>query len=69
MNKLVQEAPYHPGYEDAVIKKPMTVAELIEQLDDRYGNPYAVDCKLIQDGIKALRELDARVKELENERK
>ena len=36
---LVEEAPYHPGYEDAVINKPKTSAELIEQLDNRYGNP------------------------------
>ena len=66
---LVEEAPYHPGYEDAVISKPKTSAELIEQLDNRYGNPLAPDCKLIQEGIRLLRELDAKVKELENERK
>lgn len=31
--------------------------ELIEALDARYGNPLAPDCKLIQAGIKRLREL------------
>lgn len=39
--------------------------ELIEQLDNRYGNPLAPDCKLIQQGIALLREQDARIKELE----
>jgi hypothetical protein len=34
----------------------MTTAELIEALDQRYGNPYATDCALIQEAIKVLRE-------------
>jgi len=34
----------------------MDVKELIEKLDQRYGNPYAVkECGLIQEAIKALR--------------
>lgn len=43
----------------------MTTQELIEQLDNRYGNPYATECALIQQGIALLREQDARIKELE----
>jgi len=43
----------------------MTTQELIEQLDQRYGNPYAKECHLIQEGIKALREQNERIKELE----
>ena len=39
--------------------------QLIEELDNRYGNPLAPDCKLIQQGIALLREQDARIKELE----
>ena len=39
--------------------------ELIKQLDERYGNPYATDCALIQQGIALLREQDERIKELE----
>lgn len=39
--------------------------ELIELLDNRYGNPLAPDCALIQQGIKLLREQDAHIKELE----
>ena len=61
---LVEEAPYHPGYEDAVINKPRTTAELIEQLDNRYGNPLAPDCKLIQEGIKLLRLQQEEIKAL-----
>jgi hypothetical protein len=34
----------------------MDLNELIEKLDQRYGNPYAAkDCYLIQEAIKALR--------------
>lgn len=34
----------------------MDVKELIEALDQRYGNPYAVkECGLIQEAIKVLR--------------
>lgn len=43
----------------------MTPTELIKQLDQRYGNPYATDCALIQQGIALLREQDERIKELE----
>ena len=43
----------------------MNLQELIEALDQRYGNPYATDCALIQEGIKILREQDERIKELE----
>ena len=35
----------------------MDLNELIEALDQRYGNPYAVkECGLIQEAIKVLRE-------------
>jgi hypothetical protein len=43
----------------------MTTQELIEALDNRYGNPHAKDCALIQQGIVLLREQDERIKELE----
>jgi len=43
----------------------MTNDELIKALDDRYGNPYATDCALIQQGIALLREQEARIKDLE----
>jgi predicted phage tail protein len=33
----------------------MTTVELIEQLEQRYGNPYAKDCALIQEAIRVLR--------------
>ena len=33
----------------------MTTEELIEALDQRYGNPYATECHLIQEAIKVLR--------------
>lgn len=37
----------------------MTTEELIEALDQRYGNPYAAkECGLIQQGIARLRELN-----------
>jgi hypothetical protein len=39
--------------------------ELIKQLDQRYGNPHAKDCALIQQGIALLRQQDKRIKELE----
>jgi hypothetical protein len=39
--------------------------ELINQLDQRYGNPHATDCKLIQQAIVLLKEQDAHIKELE----
>ena len=34
----------------------MKLEDLIEALDQRYGNPYATDCQLIQEAIKVLRE-------------
>jgi hypothetical protein len=43
----------------------MTTEELIEALDQRYGNPLAEGCELIQLAIKALKSQDERVKELE----
>jgi predicted phage tail protein len=33
----------------------MTTQELIEALDQRYGNPYATECALIQEAIRVLR--------------
>lgn len=39
--------------------------QLIEALDDRYGNPLAPDCKLIQQGIALLRQQAEHIKELE----
>jgi hypothetical protein len=37
----------------------MTVEELIEALDQRYGNPYAAkECGLIQEAIKRLKEIN-----------
>lgn len=37
----------------------MTTEELIEALDQRYGNPYAAkECGLIQEATKRLRELN-----------
>jgi hypothetical protein len=35
----------------------MRTEDLIEALDDRYGNPHAKNCELIQEAVKALREL------------
>jgi hypothetical protein len=41
----------------------MNLADLIEALDQRYGNPQAKDCALIQEAIKVLREvLEAQAK-------
>ena len=40
----------------------MDVNKLIEQLDQRYGNPYAVkECGLIQEAIKYLKLLNDEV--------
>jgi hypothetical protein len=33
----------------------MNTTELIEQLDQRYGNPHAKECALIQEAIRILR--------------
>lgn len=41
-----------------------TTEELIELLDNRYGNPLAPDCKLIQQGIARLREQAEQIKKL-----
>jgi len=35
----------------------MSLDDLIEALDQRYGNPHAKDCYLIQEAIKVLRTL------------
>lgn len=43
----------------------MTTEELIEALDNRYGNPYAAKaCFLIQEAIEHLRKLEADNKRL-----
>ena len=48
----------------------MTTEELIEALDNRYGNPYAAkECGLIQEAIKVLRlqqeEIAALIKQVQ----
>jgi len=48
----------------------MNTNELIEALDQRYGNPYAVkECGLIQEAIKVLRmqgnEIEALLKQVQ----
>lgn len=45
-------------------KNEMTTEELIEALDQRYGNTYATDCALIQQGIKELSRLNDELNEL-----
>lgn len=40
----------------------MTTEELIYALDQRYGNPLAKDCELIQEAIKRLQEFNKPVK-------
>jgi len=42
----------------------MSPTELIELLDQRYGNPLAPDCALIQEGIKLLRLQQEEIKAL-----
>lgn len=43
----------------------MKTEELIEALDQRYGNPYAAkECGLIQEAVKRLRELETDNKRL-----
>jgi hypothetical protein len=42
------------GYVE-IEEKEMTTEELIEALDQRYGNPHAKECLLIQEAIKVLR--------------
>jgi hypothetical protein len=39
----------------------MTTEELIYALDQRYGNPLAKDCELIQEAVKRLQELNDMV--------
>jgi len=33
----------------------MNFNDLIEQLDQRYGNPHAKDCELIQEAVEVLK--------------
>jgi hypothetical protein len=42
-------------FEELKESQPPSVTDLIERLDQRYGNPNAKDCALIQEAIKALR--------------
>jgi hypothetical protein len=35
----------------------MNLEDLIEQLDQRYGNPHAKECALIQEAIRVLSEV------------
>lgn len=42
----------------------MNTRELIEALDQRYGNPYSADCYLIQLAIVELRTLQEEVEAL-----
>jgi hypothetical protein len=48
----------------------MTTEELIEALDQRYGNPLAKDCELIHQAIKVLRlqadEIEALLKQVQD---
>lgn len=44
----------------------MTLKDLIEALDQRYGNPYAAkECGLIQEAIVQLRNYEASLKQKE----
>lgn len=45
----------------------MKLSELIEALDNRYGNPYATECRLIQEAIKELRKIEQKTKEKQDE--
>ena len=45
----------------------MNLDELIEALDNRYGNPYATECSLIQEAIKELRKVVQKTKEDQDE--
>jgi hypothetical protein len=44
--------------------QPPSVADLIERLDQKYGNPYAKDCTLIQEAIKMLRIQEEEIRAL-----
>ena len=46
----------------------MNLNELIETLDQRYGNPYAKECHLIQEAIKVLKEQAQEIERLKDER-
>ena len=52
-------------------KEYMATEELIEKLDQRYGNPLAKDCELIQEAIEHLRSFDNLVNQptIKNDRK
>jgi len=61
MNKLVEEAPYHPGYECAVFEKPMSevIRERLKQNNSRFfANDNISAC------IKHEHEIDALVEEV-----
>lgn len=47
----------------------MNLADLIEQLDQRYGNPHAKGCELIQEAITTLRQQQAEIEALQSENK
>jgi hypothetical protein len=42
----------------------LNTTELIEALDNRYGNPLARDCELIQEAIKVLYQQQEEIKAL-----
>jgi hypothetical protein len=42
----------------------MTLEELIDALDQRYGNPHAKECRLIQEAIKVLQLQQAEIEAL-----
>jgi hypothetical protein len=42
----------------------MNLADLIDQLDQRYGNPHAKDCALIQEAIEVLKLQSEEIKRL-----
>jgi hypothetical protein len=48
-------------YPHPCMENEMNLNELIEALDQRYGNPYATDCHLIQQAIAELRMLQEEV--------
>lgn len=45
----------------------MNTEDLIYQLDQRYGNPHAKECALIQEAIKQLRLLNDEVQALRSQ--
>jgi hypothetical protein len=46
-------------YHHQCTENKMTLSELIEALDQRYGNPHAKECHLIHKAIAELRRLQA----------